>query len=315
MHARAFAFLCAASAIATGHSAHSFDLQGHRGARGLAPENTLVAFNTAIASGVTTLELDLAMTKDGVLVVTHNPALNPDITRSEGTFIAKAEPNIRDMTFVELARYDVGRIKPGSAYAKTFSQQSAVDGARIPKLSDVLALASTNTSIRFNIETKITPRSGNQAPTPEEFTRSLVASIKQAGVTDRASIQSFDWRTLKVAADIAPELPRVCLTSEHKDFNTVQDGSWTAGLNLGDFDGSVPKLVKAQGCSTWSPQFRDVSAHRIAEAKALGLKVIPWTVNEVLDAESLIGMGVDGIITDYPDRLMPVINQKGLVLK
>lgn len=306
--------VCAVSVVATGQSALAFDLQGHRGARGLAPENTLAAFEAGIAIGVTTLELDLAMTRDGVLVVSHNPALNPDITRFNGMFIARAEPNIRDMTFAELARYDVGRIKPDTAYARAFPQQAALDGAAVPKLSDVLALAASNKAIRFNIETKITPSSGTQTPSPEIFTRSLVDTIRTAGVGGRVSIQSFDWRTLKIAADIAPEIPRVCLTSEHENFNTVQDGFWTAGLQVKNFGGSVPKLVAAQGCSTWSPQFRDVSAQRVAEAKGLGLKVIPWTVNEVADAERLIDMAVDGLITDYPDRMVIVVRQKGLTV-
>ena len=310
-----FAALYAVSAVSAGQPALGFDLQGHRGARGLAPENTLAAFKAGIAVGVTTLELDLAMTKDGVLVVSHNPALNPDITRINGAFITKAEPYIRDMTFAELTRYDVGRIKPNTPYARAFSQQSPIDGAGIPKLTDVLALAAANKAIRFNIETKITPTSGTQTPDPEKFTRSLVDAVRAAGLISRVSIQSFDWRTLKIAAVIAPELPRVCLTSEHSEFNTVKDGSWTAGLRLVDFGGSVPKLVAAQGCSTWSPQYRDVSAQRVAEAKALGLKVIPWTVNEVSDAERLVGMGVDGLITDFPDRMMVVIREKGLVLK
>lgn len=309
-----FAAICAVSAMAAGQPALAFDLQGHRGARGLAPENTLAAFDTGIAIGVTTLELDLAMTRDGVLVVSHNPALNPDITRLNGTFIDRAEPNIRDMTFAELTRYDVGRTKPDTDYARAFPRQSALDGAGIPRLSDVLALAASNKAIRFNLETKITPNSGTQTPSPEHFTQSLVDAIRTAGVSERVSIQSFDWRTLKIAAVIAPDIARVCLTSEHRDFNTVQDGSWTAGSQVTNFGGSIPKLVAAQGCSTWSPQFRDVSAQRVAEAKGLGLKVIPWTVNEVSDAESLIGMGVDGIITDYPDRMMVVVREKGLTM-
>lgn len=309
------AALCAVSVVSAGQSAIAFDLQGHRGARGLAPENTLAAFEAGIAIGVTTLELDLAMTKDDVLVVSHNPALNPDITRYRGAFIAAAEPYIRDMNVAELARYDVGRIRPGTAYARAFPLQSPIDGAVIPRLSDVLALAANNTNIRFNIETKITPTSGTQTPDPEKFTRSLVDTVRSTGLSGRVSIQSFDWRTLKVAAVIAPEIPRVCLTSEHNEFNTVKDGSWTAGLRIMDFGGSVPKLVAAQGCSTWSPQFRDVSAPRVAEAKALGLRVIPWTVNDVADAERLVGMGVDGLITDYPDRMMIVVREKGLVLK
>ena len=121
--------------------ANAFDLQGHRGARGLAPENTLAAFETALAIGVTTLELDLAMTRDGVLVVSHDRTLNPDHTRGpDGEFLSDEGPAIRSLTLAELQRYDVGRLKPGSAYAASFPEQRAVDGARIPALTELFDL-------------------------------------------------------------------------------------------------------------------------------------------------------------------------------
>jgi hypothetical protein len=144
-------------------AAHAFDLQGHRGARGLAPENTLAGFETALAIGVTTLELDLGVTKDGVVVVSHDSNLNPDHTRGpEGKFLDALGPAIRALTLAELKRYDVGRLKPGTPYAKTFPQQRAVDGATIPTLAEVFDLVRRLNAdqVRFNIETKLTPTSG-----------------------------------------------------------------------------------------------------------------------------------------------------------
>src|SRR5687767_8846109 len=153
-------------------TANAFDLQGHRGARGLSPENTLAAFETALRIGVTTLELDLAMTKDDVLVVSHDRRLNPDHTRGpDGQFLEYEGPAIRSLTFAEVKKYDVGRLKPGSAYAKNFPEQRPLDGLRIPALVDVFALVAERQAdhVRFNIETKITPTSGDDTPEPEAF--------------------------------------------------------------------------------------------------------------------------------------------------
>ncbi len=149
-----------------------FDLQGHRGARGLAPENTLVAFARALSLGVTTLELDLAVTKDGVVVVSHDPLLNPDVTRGrDGQWILRHGPPFHSLTFDEVRELDVGRLRPGSAYAMLFPDQVAAEGARIPTLAEVYALAkkARNETVRFNIETKLDPSKPDETPGPEPF--------------------------------------------------------------------------------------------------------------------------------------------------
>ena len=302
--------------------ANAFDLQGHRGARGLAPENTLAAFETALAIGVSTLELDLAMTRDGVLVISHDRALNPDHTRGpDGRFLDRQGPAIRSLTLAELQRYDVGRLKPGSAYAASFPEQRAVDGARIPALTELFDLVRRADAghVRFNIETKITPTSGAETPDPETFAAAFAKAVREAGLTARVSLQSFDWRTLAALKRIAPEIERVCLTVEALNFDTIRRGEhgpspWLAGLDIDDVGGSVPRLVAAAGCATWSPLYRNARPDDVAAAKALGLKVIPWTVNERADMERLIALGVDGIITDYPDRLRAVMAEKGMPL-
>jgi glycerophosphoryl diester phosphodiesterase len=298
----------------------AIDLQGHRGARGLAPENTLPAFATALSIGVTTLELDLAMTKDGVLVVHHDEWLNPDIARGpDGTFLSARGPAIHSLTLDEVKRYDVGRIKPGTAYAARFSTQRPIDGTRIPTLEELFALVrqAGADQIRFNIETKITPTSGADVPAPEIFAAAVARAIAEAGLTTRASVQSFDWRTLVILRRIAPEIERVCLSDEQPGDDTIERGKpgpspWTAGLDVDDFGGSTPRLVAAAGCAAWSPNFADLTRDKVAEAKALGIKVIPWTVNERTDMERIIDMGVDGIISDYPDRLRAALTAKGI---
>jgi len=303
-------------------AATAFDLQGHRGARGLVPENTLEAFATALSIGVTTLELDLAMTKDGILVVSHDSYLNPAHTRGpDGNFLAAQGPAIRSLTFAELQGYDVGRLKPGTTYAAAFPEQRGMDGVRIPKLTDVFDLVRQAKAdhVRFNIETKLTPTSGADTPDPETFAAAMAQAVRDAGLAARVTLQSFDWRTLQVMRRIAPEIDRVCLTDDGGEGDTLARGRpgpspWTAGLDIDDFDGSTPRLVAAAGCSVWSPNFRNLTAASLAEAGALRLLVIPWTVNERADMLRLIEMGVSGIISDYPNRLREVMAEKNMAL-
>ena len=303
-------------------AAQAFDLQGHRGARGLMPENTLEGFAAALALGVTTLELDLGITKDGVVVVSHDTDLNPDHTRTpDGKFLKARGPDLRSLTLAELKRYDIGRLKPGSAYAKTLPEQRQIDGATIPTLAEVFDLVRRAKAdhVRFNIETKLTPTSGAAVADPETFAAAVVQSVRDAGVSARVTVQSFDWRTLAVVRRIAPEIERACISIEQPHFNTLRRGApgpspWTAGLDIDDFGGSAARLIEAAGCGTWLPMFRDLTIQALAEAKSIGLKVIPWTVNERADMDRLIGLGVDGLITDYPDRLRAVMAAKNLPL-
>src|SRR5512134_2409586 len=195
--------------------AGAFDLQGHRGARGMAPENTLAGFAAALAAGVDTLELDVGVTRDGVVVIHHDRRLNPDIARGpDGRWIVAPGPLLRSLGFDELRRYDVGRLRPGSEYASRFPGQKPMDGARIPRLAELFALVrrSGNTQVRFNIETKITPAAPAETMAPEPFALAVVEEIRAAGLAARASVQSFDWRTLQAVGRIAPEISTVYLT-------------------------------------------------------------------------------------------------------
>ena len=220
-----------------------------------------------------------------------------------------------------MQRYDVGRLKPGTAYAADFPEQRAIDGTRIPALTELFDMVKRLGAdhVRFNIETKVTPTSGAETPDPETFAAALAKAVREAGLTTRVSLQSFDWRTLAAMRSIAPQIERVCLTVEALNFDSVRRGEpgpspWLAGLDIDDFAGSVPRLVAAAGCAVWSPLYRNARPDDVAAAKALGLKVIPWTVNERSDMERLIALGVDGIITDYPDRLRAVMAEKNIPL-
>ena len=293
--------------------AQAFDLQGHRGARGLAPENTLAAFERALAVGVSTLELDVTLSAEGVPVVTHDTAPNPDITRdAQGQWLkARGEPFWRQ-PLQAIQALDVGRINPATRYARDFDSQTPRDGEHVPTLAEVFerVTALGNTQVRFNIETKIHPLKPEESPSHDALTRAVIEVIRAHGMAERATLQSFDWRTLQVARQVAPELPRAYLTAHLPRFDTVSSGEWTLGLKLADHD-DVPTMVAAAGGRIWSPHFGNLTRASIERAHGLGLRVLPWTVNETTDMERLVDWGVDGLITDYPDRLRQVLTQRG----
>ena len=311
-----------ASAVAFAMPAAAFDLQGHRGARGYLPENTLAAFGKALETGVTTLETDLAITKDGVVVISHDPDLNPALVRGpNGFWLTARGPAIRTLTLAELKTYDVGRVNPSSSYGKQWPLQLARDGERVPTLAELFAFVKArDPNVRFNLETKITPTSGDTVVDPETFVALAVAEIRAAGVVGRTTLQSFDWRTVVISKRVAPELETACLTAQFPNFDTVKpDASgrspWQAGLVPAEHGNSVPRLVKAAGCAIWSANSAGLSAGLVREAQALGLKVLAWTVNESAEMARMIEMGVDGLITDYPDRARKALSERGIVPK
>ena len=264
------------------------DVQGHRGTRGNLPENTLPAFKRALELGVDTLELDCGITQDGVVVVHHDRRLNPDVARGpDGKWVAAPAPTIHELTFQQLQQYDVGRLRPGSEYAKRFPHQQPVDGTRIPKLSALFEMAK-DSKVRFNIETKLLPTHPDETVGPEAFARALIAEFRKAGMTKRAVIQSFDYRTLKIVEKEAPEIGTVYLT-EARD--------------------SDPAKVAAFGAKIWSPDGKAITAEKVAQAHRLGMRVVVWTANTPEEIRSMIDAGVDGIISDYPERVLAALNR------
>lgn len=300
--------------------AMGFDLEAHRGGRALLPENTLPAFANALSIGVDTLELDVGVTADGEVVVSHERGLNPDLARSaDGAYITPPGTPFVKLRLDEVRTYDVGQIRPDSAYAKQFSDQRAVPGTRIPTLGELFALVrkSGNTRVRLNIETKIDPNRPDESVEPQAFVTKLLGLIESEMFSDRAMIQSFDWRTLQLVQQQAPKIPTVYLTLQRGAGQTValdKATNWTAGFSPADHGGSLPRTIKAAGGAIWSPYFGDVTAALISEAHGLGLRVVVWTVNKPEDMARMIELAVDGIISDRPDLLRQVAGEKGLAL-
>ncbi len=268
------------------------EIHGHRGARGTHPENTLPAFRAALDVGVDVLELDLGFTQDEALVVYHDEALNCDITRDDNGWLTEARP-LRTIAAADLEGLDVGRIRPGSEYASRFAEQGPIDGTRIPRFEDVLALGA-----RLNVEIKTSPSWPSEEV--EAFTRAAIGAVRTAGAEDRVNLQSFDFRSLLLARQVAPEIERACLTAEDTMAPDVV-ARWTAGRATSP-PSSVPDLVAEVGCQIWSPNHSTLDRAAVRRAHELGLRVTPWTVNEVEDIRRAARLGVDAVITDYPAR-------------
>lgn len=307
--------------LACGLHAAAFDLQGHRGARGLAPENTLPGFALALGIGVTTLETDIAVSRDDVLLISHDPALNPDITRGpDGQFLAARGPVIRHTDYAELQRYDVGRLKPGTRYAEQYPAQQPSDGARLPKLEELFALVkkSGNQDVRLALEIKVRPDAPDETMAPEPFARKLVEAVRAAGLASRTTILSFDWRALQAVQKLAPEIGTVYLSIQRPQSDNIGAGKpgpwpWTAGFGHAEH-GSVPKMIKAAGGRTWSAFHLDLDAAKVKEAQALGLTVLAWTVNDPAQIARMMDLGVDGIVSDRPDLVREEMRRRGMPL-
>ena len=318
----------AAKAVVNG-----FDLQAHRGGRDARAENTLFAFAYAMELGVTTLEMDMQLTKDGRLVISHNPVMNWMLAKGpDGQYAPKQNPpDIRTMNLAEVQQYDMGVMNPaaGGYYDLHGKTQIATPGAQMPTLEQVFELTNAygNKKVIFNIETKsyADPEDPYYAntPDPDVFVEKVYEVVKKYNMQDRVTIQSFDWRTLKAMKAIAPELTLVALSSEQPSWGKsgmyLRLGEKTpsphlGGLNINDFKGDYVKAAKEIGADVVSPYFKELSPDLIDEAHALGMKVVPWTVNSPKDMEMLLAMGVDGIISDQPWVLRDVLIKKGIAV-
>ncbi len=245
------------------------------------PENTMAAFEYAIASGADFIELDLAVTRDNVPVVSHDPVLPESLCQGGG-----ATRVIREMTLEEVKRWDCGSLR-----SPDFPRQRLVPGAKVPTLDEVLALASRG-DFHFNIETKLSTKTPQYTPTPEEFARLVVDAVRRHGLADRVVVQSFDFRTLHATRKIAPEIRLAALYSRgERDFVSV---------------------AKEAGAGIIAPKHDLVTPEEVSAAHAAGLQVVPWTPNTKEAWDPLIAAGVDAIITDDPAGLIEHLRQKGL---
>lgn len=260
---------------------------GHRGARGLWPENTLAGFQRAMNSGVKAFELDVNLTRDRVVVVTHDAQLNYEITQyRNGEWLMESDlRSIRLTNYEDIRQYGVGQIRPNSNYAKTFPNQQEIVGQKIPTLSDVLTLVCDRAAV--TIEVKSFDDDLEVIVAPQIFVDCLQQVIESVTTPwDDITISSFDWRVLEAVHEIMPGIPTAALTEKHNEQYI-----------------DVVAQVKNIGATTWSPEYTDLNQHLVDRAHSIGLKVVTWTVNDPKSIELLEKMGVDGVITDYPCKV------------
>lgn len=295
------------------------EIVGEGGARGLFPDNTIPSIQGALATGVDRLQLDLAMSRDGVLVLHHDLRLDPQRTRGPtGQWIAEPKALVQ-LLADELALYDIGRIRPGTALAALFPEQQGSDGVRIPRLSSAVAVAErlSGGTIGYALEMKRAPAEPALQFDAATAAKSLADLLTQLGIAGRTTVQSFDWAFLAAFQQLLPNVPTVYLTSEQPGFDTVQRSGaspWLAGRRPDQAEGSLPRLVQAAGGRIWAPDYRDLRPVDLEEAHKLGLKVVVWTVDDPAVMASLAELGVDGIVTDYPDRLRDVLSKRQATL-
>lgn len=309
-----------------------FDLQAHRGGRDARPENTLEAFAYAMAIGVTTLEMDMQMTADGVIVIRHNKEIPWYMAKNSwGRFLVTDEqPDIRFWKLDDLKQFDLGTMSPDAPYGYWDAhgkRQKQTAGARLCTLEEVFRLVRAwgNDEIFLNIETKSYPYPSNPVnPDPAAWVRKFYDLVKRYGMEERVFLQSFDWRTLVEMKRLDPRVPTVALTANQPSWNTEgEEGDyqwahrkdpspWMAGLDIKQFGGSIVKAAHAIKADVLSPYHTEVTRAVIAEAHALGMRVVPFTVNDPERMRELIRMGVDGIITDRPATLRKVCLELGV---
>lgn len=270
------------------NAAPRIQVHGHRGARALRPENSLPAFAYAMEQGVDVLELDLAVTADDVLVVSHDSHMNPAYCQGP----ANSETLIRKMTVAQLRLWDCGA-KPNPGFPK----QQAVPGTRVPTLQEVFDLVkSKNSKVEFNIETKISPAKPEQTPPPERFGEMVRDIVRANGLTARVILQSFDYRTLHAMKRLEPAMRLSALYP-----NSMKEAHRT-----------LVDLAKESGADIVSPHFSTVKPEEVAAAHKAGLVIVPWTANDPAQWDKLIAAQVDAIITDDPAALIAYLKSKGL---
>lgn len=308
-----------------------FDLEAHRGGRDVRPENTLYSYAYAIELGATSIECDMQLTKDGQIVMSHNPILNSDITRDEnGNYIENNKYDIRLMTVDELKKFDVGVMDPncGEYYDLHGKTQFTYD-AKIPTLEELMQLIQSygDKNIILNIETKSYPDPAiagykNNAD-PKKFVEVFNNIVKKYDMEDRVVLQSFDWQTLIEMKKLNPNISTSALWQEQPSWGRDSESlrryekkksPWLGGLDIKDYQGNPVKAAHAIGADIISPYYTEISKQDVDEAHSLGMKVVPWTVNNEKDMNMLLDMGVDGIISDKPWLLKQVLEKRNIKL-
>lgn len=301
----------------------------HRGGAWLRPENTFCAFANAIALGADGAELDVQLTRDGEVVVFHDFRLAPDLCRdADGKWLAPPTPRIVDLSRGEVALYDVGRARPGSTYAREHPEMIACDGAHIPLLAEIVALARRAPKpFRLFIELKTSLADPTPSASSEYLADATLAVLRKAGYLERSIVVGFDWRGLRRAKSVEPAVecwfstrpqswfrddeappeddpPPQAALQMLRHWARTGTSPWAAGFDAVNHGSSILEAITAAGGDGWFPYAADVTADAIAQAHRLGLKVGAWTVDDPARMRALDASGIDAICTDRPDLML-----------
>ena len=268
-------------------------IYGHRGARGEYPENTIEGFKHTFSLQINAIEFDVLISKDSVPTIYHNFTLNKDLTKdANNNWLPTDDIKIYEKTFKEIKTYNVGGIDSNSKYGRTFSKQKTLDAARIPSLKDLLELVkSTSKDIFLNLEIKSTPYQQDLIPNPSEMVKLILKEVKkqnQSILRGYLSLQQGKSKTI------------------------FEDSLWVDGKFSSIELFELPKVIKSLEGHVWCPFYRDVTKENVHQAHDLGLAVNAWTVNDEEDILRMIDYSVDGIITDYPEKVKKICQNKNI---
>lgn len=288
-------------------------IYGHRGARGVLPENTLESFKYLFENNIHAYETDILISKDFIPVITHDFRLDPSYTKDiNDNWIEDENIKIIDLTYNQILQFDVGALNKLSKYGRKFINQKSLENQKIPKLSELLKLTSDNIveNLLINLEIKSTPVEKNLTPEPDEMVKIIIDEVSRSNLEDRIIYSSFDWRILREIKERNSKIPRAYLTSGVKgkiydkspwlDFTPLHNGV------------ELPELIKALGGSAWHPNYKDVNKEIVQISHDKGLPVNVWTVNRESDMLRMIDYGVDGIMTDYPLKLKELCERENI---
>jgi glycerophosphoryl diester phosphodiesterase len=306
----------------------------HRGGAGLRPENTLTAFADAIARGCDGAELDVQLSKDNQLVIFHDFKLNPKICRGpDGKFIVAPTPKIMDLTLAELETYDVSHADPASDYPASHPDLSPSEVEHIPLLAEVIELAKISPKpFHLFVEIKTSFPDRTMSAPPEAVCEAAIRILREGDYLDRSILVGFDWPALLHAKKIAPEVecwfttlpsswfgdgtpapeddpPAEAALQVVRHWAQTGTSTWAGGYDAIKYGGSILKAIKAAGGDGWFPSFTDATPENLAQARALGLKVGAWTVDDPAIMRRLIGEQIDAILTDRPDWLATALTE------
>jgi len=288
-------------------------IYGHRGARGVLPENTLESFKYLFENNIYAYETDILISKDFIPVITHDFRLDPSYTKDiNDNWIEDENIKIIDLTYDQILQFDVGTLNKLSKYGRKFINQKSLQNQKIPKLSELLKLTSDNIveDLLINLEIKSTPIEKNLTPEPDEMVKIIIDEVSRSNLEDRIIYSSFDWRVLREIKERDSKIPRAYLTSGVKgkiydkspwlDFTPLHNGV------------ELPELISALGGSAWHPNYKDVNKEIVQISHGKGLPVNVWTVNRESDMLRMIDYGVDGIMTDYPLKLRELCEKENI---